>query len=279
MKIIALTGATGLVGSRFIELLGNEFKFLPIPSQTMDIGNIAQVSNTLKDMQFDMFLHLAAYTNVDKAEIEKGIVYNLNVEGTKNVFNVVQEMNRPFIHFSTDFVFDGITPPFFESTHRHPVSEYGRTKGLAEEVVEKNSMIIRIAYPYRALHETRTDFVRAIRKRLESKQPLQGIVDSLFTPTFIDDIAEGFRYLLNNYSPEVFHLVGSSSLSPYEACFKIAETFNLDASLIGKTNYEAFFEGRAKRPQNCKIVSTKKLPITMKTFDEGLAEMKKQLVI
>ncbi len=279
MKTIALTGATGLVGSRILELLGNDFHIRPISSQEMDIIDKSKVNAVLRDTPFDMFLHLAAYTNVDKAETEKNQAYSINVEGTKNIFEVVHELNRPFVQISTDFVFDGVNPPFTENSPRTPISEYGRTKALAEELVENNAMIVRISYPYRAQYESRLDFVRAIRNRLESKQPVQGITDSLFTPTFIDDIAYGLKYLFNNYSPELFHLIGSSTVSPYDGCLQIAEAFDLDTSLIGKTTYDTFFEGRAKRPRQCKIVSTKALPVHMKTFEEGLAEIKKQLVI
>lgn len=279
MKIIALTGATGLVGSRIIELLGSEFSFVTISQGQMDITNKDQVYANLKDMTFDAFLHLAAYTNVDAAETEKETAYKINVEGTRNVFEVVKELKRPFIQMSTDFVFDGQTAPFSESSTRNPVSEYGKTKAQAEEIVEKEAMIVRLSYPYRAEYDLRPDFVRGIRKRLHEKQPVQGITDSVFTPTFIDDIAFGLKHLFQNYSPEIFHLVGSSSLSPFEACQKIANVFDLDASLISETTYDTFFEGRAKRPKNCQIISSKSLPFAMRTFEDGLLEMKKQLVI
>lgn len=279
MKTIVLTGASGLIGSRITELLSSEFTFIPVPSTEMDITNRDEVYAKLKNTSFDMFLHLAAYTNVDGAETDMQQAYNINVTGTKNVFEVVNELKKPFIHFSTDFVFDGVNPPFNESSPRNPISEYGKTKALAEEIIEDNAMIIRIAYPYRSRYEKRSDFVRAIIKRLKDNGTIQGITDSVFTPTFIDDIANGLQYLCNNFSPEIFHLVGGSSLTPYEAFNQIAEVFDLDKKLIGQTTYEAFFSGKAKRPKNCTVVRTKPLPFTMRSFSEGLAEMKNQLVI
>lgn len=279
MKTIALTGGSGLVGSRIMELLGSDFTFISIAQEDMEITNKDSVYANLKDKQFDLFLHLAAYTNVDGAETDQETAFDVNVNGTKNVFEIVSGMKKDFLQISTDFVFDGINPPFTESSPRNPLSVYGKTKAEAEEVVDGKAMIVRIAYPYRAEYDLRPDFVRGIKKRLEGKLPLMGITDSVFTPTFIDDIAYGLRYLFNNYSPEIFHLVGSSSLTPRDAFIKIAETFGLDTSLIGSTTYDEFFKGKAKRPKNCKIVSTKNLQITMKSFDEGLQEMKKQLVI
>ena len=40
------------------------------------------------------------------------------------------------------------------------------------------------------------------------------ITDSLMTPTYIDDIANGLKYLFNNYKPETYHMVGNQSISP-----------------------------------------------------------------
>ena len=70
------------------------------------------------------------------------------------------------------------------------------------------------------------------------------ITDSLMTPTFIDDIANGLKYLFNNYKPEIYHLVGNQSISPFEAAVSVAETFNLNKTLIGKTTYEEYIKGK-----------------------------------
>ena len=72
-------------------------------------------------------------------------------------------------------------------------------------------------------------------------------------------------------------MVGSQSISPYEAAVKVAETFNLDKSLIGKTTYEEYVNGKARLPQFATIKSNKNNFYKMKTFSECLEEIKKQL--
>jgi dTDP-4-dehydrorhamnose reductase len=102
MLKIAITGADGLIGSRIIELLNNKFQFIPLPSSLMDITNKDQVYQVLKETNFDLFLHLAAYTNVAQAEIDKDVCFKINVEGTKNVFQAVSFKKKKFIYISTD---------------------------------------------------------------------------------------------------------------------------------------------------------------------------------
>ena len=59
MLKIALTGADGLVGSRIIELLKNEFEFIPIPQTKMDITDANLIQNVLNNIDFDIFFPLS----------------------------------------------------------------------------------------------------------------------------------------------------------------------------------------------------------------------------
>lgn len=277
MLKIALTGADGLVGSRIIELLRQNFEFIPLSQKSMDITDKDKVWQILKNLNFDFFLHLAAYTNVAEAEKNKELCFKINVEGTKNVFEAVETKGKKFIYISTDFVFDGTVPPYFEDSKPNPPGIYGQSKYQGEKIVKDEAMIIRISYPYRAKFEKKPDFFRKIKTYLEEKKPLKMIIDSLMTPTFIDDIAYGLKYLINNYSPEIYHLVGTKAISPYEAAIIIAEKFNLDKSLIGKTTYEEYIKAKPGLPRYADIRSKKNNFWKMKTFEEGLDEVVRQL--
>lgn len=277
MLKIAITGANGLVGSRIIELLEDDFQFISLSQKEMDITNVDQVNSVLKNLDFDFFLHLAAYTNVAGAETNKNLCYKINVEGTKNVFEQVLNKKKKFIYISTDFVFDGKNPPYFENSTPNPPGVYGNSKYQGEKIVKNQAMIVRISYPYRASFERKRDFFRTFKTFLEEKKPLSMITNSLMTPTFIDDIAFGLKYLIKNYSSGIFHLVGSQALSPYEAAILIAEKFNLDKSLIGKTTYEEYIKNKPGLPQYADIRTKKNNFFKMKSFEEGLYQIKKQL--
>lgn len=277
MLKVAMTGADGLVGSRIVELLNNDFTFIPIPQTKMDITNAESVNNILKETDFDIFLHLAAYTSVAASETNKELCMKVNVDGTKNVFNVVSKKGKKFIFISTDFVFDGNKPPFFEDSIPNPPGVYANSKYQGEKIVDGKAMIVRISYPYRAQFEIKKDFFRTFRSYLEQKKPLTMITDSLMTPTFIDDIAYGLKYLFNNFSPEIYHLTGSQAISPYDATILIADKFNLDKSLIGKTTYEEYVKNKPGLPRYADIRSKKNNFWKMKSFENGLDVIINQL--
>lgn len=277
MLKVTITGSSGLVGSRIVELLGERCSFIPLSHKELDITDKKNVTLTLGKLDFDIFLHLAAYTNVDGAEKDKKTAFDINVTGTRNVYESTRDLGKKFIYISTGFVFDGRNPPYTEDSKPNPISYYGQTKYEGETMLANKAMIVRIDYPYRAYYESKRDFVRTIKYLLEQKKPLQMVTDSLFTPTYIDDIAYSLDYLMNHFSPEIFHIVGGNSLSPYEAGLCIAKSFGLNKSLITPTSYKNYFAGKAKRPQYAELKSKRNAFYRMKTFQEGLYDIKKNL--
>lgn len=270
MLKVALTGGDGMVGSRIIELLQDKIKFIPISQTQMDITDRNKVASVLHSIDFDFFLHLAAFTNVDAAEKNKELAYNVNALGTQNIFEVITHKKKKMIYISTGFVFDGNNPPYTEKSIPRPVSIYGETKYQGEQFLSNQAMIVRFDYPYRNEYNLKKDFVRGIISALKEGKKLSMVTDSLITPTFVDNIAQGIGYLIHHYTPEVFHLIGQNSLSPYEAGITIAKIYKLNMSLITGTSYSKYFAGKAKRPQFANITSVKNTFIKMKSFEEGL---------
>lgn len=285
MKKIFAIGASGLVGSRIGELLGDKYTFQDLSTETgIDITNPETLKIIADDVHDSFVLHLAAKADVDGCEQDKplgkeGAAYKVNVLGTQNVVNACKAANKKIIYISTDFVFDGENRPeggYTEEDTPHPVNWYAQTKYEGEEVVRNSGLpflIVRLSYPYRADEfAMKKDFVHAIMGRLKNGQPVAGITDHLFMPTFIDDIAKALDTLITKDATGIFHVVGSEALSPYDSALAIAERFGYDKSLISKTTREEYFKNKALRPFDLTLNNDKieKLGVTMKTFKEGI---------
>jgi len=272
MLKIAITGATGLIGTRLVELLSNQFEFIPLLQEEIDITQREVLWQALKNINFDFFLHLAAYTDVDGAEKHKELAEQVNVSGTKNVFEINRRLRKKFIYVSTGFVFNGKKEqaPFTESSLPDPISFYGLTKYEGEKIVKNQAMIIRLDYPYGKSAAQKKDFVHNIIVAFKEGKTLKMVENSTITPTPIDDFVAGLQYLINNYSPEIFHLVGQDSWSPYAIGQMIARNFRFSPDLIEPIAYNSYFKNRAKRPQFSTIKSIKNDFILMKSFADGL---------
>lgn len=280
-KIIG-TGLTGLVGSRIVELFGNTYEFVDfsLESGVNILDKSSLESNFVSGTS--SIIHLAAFTDTNSAWSQRGdksgLCYQLNVEGTRNIFELAQKHRLPLIHISTDFVFDGHKSGVYdEDDLPHPIDWYGETKYEAEKIVNGYATILRIAFPYRSQFTPKTDIVRKIMDKLKNNQTITMFKDQTITPTFVDDIAKAIIYFVNNPKPEIFHAVGSSSHSPYDLAKLVAKLFKYDEGLIQSSSLDDYLKDSTSRPyaknlslSNHKISS---LGLEMKTLSDGLLSL------
>ncbi len=293
MKIIG-TGLSGLVGSRITELLKDKFEFVDFSLDTgvniLDVQNLTKAFEENKDAV--AVLHMAAFTDTNAAWNQKGdkngICYQLNVQGTQNILSLAKQYNQYLIYISTDFVFDGAkTTPYLETDTPNPIEWYGETKYLGEKVIidsgYTNYNISRITYPYRAKFDAKPDIIRKVLTKLQNNEEVKMFSDQICTYTFIDDVAVALGYFFENKNTGIYHLVGSSSHSPYEMCLEVAKIFNLNKDLISASSLDEFVKSQpfGSRPwQKTLITSNQKvtdLGLKFHTLSEGLEEIKKQL--
>lgn len=281
------TGLTGLVGSRVKELTTDAFDWTNLSrSDGVDITDEKSVIRAIEKNNSGAVVHFAAFTDLDEAEKQtgdkNGLCYRVNVVGTKNIARVCAGTGKHLIYISTDAVFDGQKKtPYIETDKPNPVNWYGRTKWLGEkEVVSSGSSytIVRIAYPFRARFEPKLDFVRKLVKKLANGEEVSMFSDTLFTPTFIDDIAAALKIIIARRPAGILNVVGSSILSPFQAALTIADVFGFDAKLIKPITLSDYLK-ISSRPyprwaglSNRKIKS--KLGISMRNFSQALEDLK-----
>jgi len=303
MKILA-TGLTGLIGSRFTELLSGVYEFEHINLENgIDILDKKAVFEKISSSKTPLVLHMAAKANVDgceedkekdlrilsfkdeedkeKAWFEEQTAWAVNVFGTQNIINACKKANKKILYISTDFVFNGQKKSYTEEDVPDPLNWYAKTKYEGEKLVQKSGLeyvIARLAYPYRAFFK-RSDFVRGLIDKLKKREKLPMVTDHIMVPTFIDDIVNALDVLIETDQTGIFHVVGSQTVTPFEAALKIAKEFNLEESLISKTTRREYFFGKAPRPfcLNLKNDKIGKLGIEMSGFDKGLKEIKNQI--
>jgi len=306
-KKVVATGISGLVGSRIVELLGEDFNFVNFSLDAgVDITDFNLLKKRFKEFndhnkqKNDIIIHLAAFTDVSRAWAQKGdknsSSYKVNVNGSKNIAQLCKKYKKYLIHISTDFVFNGkktYKNGYTEKNQPEPIEWYGQTKLWAEQEVQKSgckNVILRIAFPYKAKKASqklepkpKLDLVRKIKEKLENKEQLKMFNDQVITPTFIDDIAQVIGFCIKNKPQGIYHCVGSTSLSPFQLAGKVADVFSLDNSLIKESSLQDFLDKNPNaRPRQKKmIISNHKLQqdfgIKMLTVDEGLKKIKKQL--
>jgi dTDP-4-dehydrorhamnose reductase len=276
---VAATGLDGLVGTRVKSILSKSCNFVSLPENELDITNREQTLTAINNIEFDVFLHLAAFTNVDAAESNQEVAWKVNVDGTQNVYDAVTAKGKKIIYVSTGFVFDGENPPYYEDSPVNPLSYYGKTKLEGEKIIGNTGVTIRIDYPYGSHVEYKKDLVESLIDILKEKKPLQGISDQIMTPTYIDDIAHSLNYLIHNFKPNIYHIVGADSLSGIEIIHTIGKVFDLDTSYVTETTYDEFYKGKASRPKNSVMKSKNNNFYQARTFQQSLENLKSRIYL
>lgn len=285
MNIIG-TGLSGLVGSRIVELLSIKNTFEDLSLETgIDITDYQAVNKRIEQSGAQWMFHFAAYTDVQGAEKERSLrqkstAWKINVAATENIVAAVKKTGKHIVYIDTDYAFDGKKKEYTEGDLPNPLGWYATTKYEGAKRVltlGPQAVVIRIANPYRAKPVGKKDFVHKMIERLAAGQPIVGATDQLFVPTYIDDIATALITLITENAFGVYHVVGSTALSPFEAGMLIAKEWGFDDKLIQKTTFREFFSGRAPIPQYAALRNDKirALGVRMRTFEEGLIEIKR----
>lgn len=292
-KRILLTGASGLISNAIIDRFPNHFDLI-LTSRTIipnrgfkqipfDLENIKEIPDFLKRIKPDVIIHTAAIGSVDVAENhqEKTDIINAIVPGL--IATWCQSNGVRLIHFSTDFVFNGLSSEWVEESAVEPLSYYGLSKAKSEKLVAEalhNHVIIRPVLVYGSASKgDRLSLPELIIQRLKEGKPMEITADQYRKPTYVRDIADSVIALINSSYRGKLHLCGNELVSVFEFARLTSEVFNLDQTLL--TPVSGIIEGqKGKRPHlsglNCELAK-RIIDFNPLTLKEGLMEMKSMI--
>lgn len=298
MSKLLITGATGLLGSRFVELLHDEWEIVSFAREALpnslsklaqsvvgDITDFDDLPEQIDAIAPDYILHAAAFTNVDECEQKPELALKINGQATRAIANIAKERKVPILYVSTDFVFAG-QGEYFEDSQPEPINVYGQSKLVGEEAVMALPtpwQIVRIAFPYRAHFEPKVDLVRWMINNLKDGQSIKLIDDQEITPTFIDDAVFAMAALLVEGETGIYHAVSPQPITPYAMGLTVCDVFGFNKSLIEPIAFDVYqqtSEKIAQRPRTSILRGDNLDAIAgyqMLPFFEGLARVKAQL--
>ena len=153
-----------------------------------DLSKEVEVLAHLKASKAELIINASAYTAVDKAETEIALAYAVNAKAPELMARYAAENNATFLHYSTDYVFDGSKDGFyFETDMRNPLGVYGKSKAAGEEAIEQvfaNSLkgqfaIFRTSWVY----GDGGNFIRTMLRLAKEREELKVIHDQFGVPT------------------------------------------------------------------------------------------------
>ncbi len=234
---ILVTGANGQLGHEMQIVAQNSkdnYIFTDVCDgyQKLDITNIDDITNIVRENDIQCIVNCAAWTNVDKAETAGEIVETLNAKAPENLAKAMKAVNGLLIHISTDYVFGGdpYNTPCTEDQKGTPTGVYGLTKLHGEQKIKATGadyIIIRTAWLY---SEFGHNFVKTMLNLTATKDQLKVVFDQCGTPTYAGDLAKAIYDIIENrkYTSNtgIYHFSNEGVCSWFDFTKKIAELAN-----------------------------------------------------
>lgn len=287
MKIV-VTGCKGQVGTELLRQgEAAEYVMVGMDADLLDITDPGAVEAAIVSHKPDAVINAAAYTAVDRAELDADAAFAVNRDGPANLAKVCADLDISLVHYSTDYVFDGSKKgAYVESDPVSPLGVYGQSKLAGEQAVRQKCvkhLIFRTSWVFSAHGH---NFVKTMLRLGAEREELGVVGDQYGKPTAAAEIARvsldvlaarqsrwGVYHLAQ---PEVINWHGFAEAVFAEACSQGVALKMANVKSIGTVDYPT----PAKRPANSELDCRRlesTFGVTIRPWRESLAEVIKEL--
>ncbi len=182
---ILLTGAQGQVGHELARLLQARDEVTALTRRQLDLASSDAIVAAVRALQPDVVINAAAYTAVDQAESEPDLAFAVNARAPRILAEEAKRCGALLIHFSTDFVFDGMAKvPYTEDAPVAPLNVYGASKLEGERAIAAtgaHALILRTSWVYGSRGK---NFLLTMRRLATQRDELRVVADQTGTPNW-----------------------------------------------------------------------------------------------
>lgn len=297
---IVITGATGKTAESLARILPMElphrlvfFTHRPLPEGQksiyghhdvvhLDILNRSALREHLLALRPSAIINTAAITNVDLCEVEKKVAWEVNVRLVEYLCRIAKSIDAHLVHYSTDYIFDGLGGPYAEDHLPNPQSYYGKTKLASENEIKAtahSAAIIRTNVVYGATHALKPDFVQWALGKFAAGEPFRVVDDQYSNPALLDDLALTTLEVIRRRLSGVFHVGSRDWMHRLEFTKTIASVFGADPEMVSAMS-TAELQQKAPRPMRGGLQTAgteAALGLSFATTRHGLITVRRQL--
>ncbi len=263
-KRAVVFGSSGQLGVELVrELRSRGYTVHGFERKAIDITDRELVEKCLADLDPGVVFNAAAYNQVDVAEREPQAAYLANALGVRNLALACRQVDSRFVHYSTDYVFDGTADrPYVEDDPTHPLGAYAVSK-LAGELYAQAyldaPLIVRTSGVFGpgGLKTARGNFIELMLRLAAAprQQPIRVVEDHVASPTYAPVLAARSLDLLERNCAGVFHVGGGTPISWFEYARLIFDSAGLHPQL--QPTNEREYRTAARRPKYSALSNAK----------------------
>ncbi len=244
MKLL-LTGVSGLLGINFAqemmdghEIIGvdrGKLAHAPFKILNADLSNPDAIDSILDSAQPEWLVNCAALADLEACEDNPSLAKRLNIDLPRHLARTCKARNIPFVHISTDAVFDGEKDGFYtEEDKPNPLGIYSKTKLEGEWATlteNPNAIVARVNF-YGWSLSGRRSLAEFFFHNLTNNKSMSGFTDVIFCPMLVNDTARILVKMIQRGLHGLYHLVGPQAMSKYQFGVEIARKFSLHENEI-----------------------------------------------
>ena len=278
MKIL-ITGINGQVGHALMQQL-KDHELIGLTRKDCELTKPDQIRWVIDQYKPDLIINPAAYTKVDQAQDEPELAFKVNRDAPKVMAEKAREYDIPFIHFSTDYVFDGKKRGGYkEDDPTNPLGVYGQTKLAGEEAIQnigRKFYIFRTSWVYSNVGQ---NFYLTIKKISQERHAIRGVADQFGVPTPSLFIAKQIQKMISQLSSDnvgIYHLAPNGQCSWYDFAKEImintVTPFDISNLYPVETDQHPTL---VRRPKNSVLENSLIKTVFMLKFDDWKTELRK----
>jgi dTDP-4-dehydrorhamnose reductase len=286
MKLL-VTGVSGLLGINFAQEMMGRHEIIGVDRGKLAHAPFHIIKQDLLDSNAADYLldaahpqaviHCAALADLEACEVDPSLAQRLNTDVPQQLARACKVRDIPFIHISTDAVFDGEKDEAYtEDDAPNPLGVYAQTKLDGERAVlteNPNAIVARVNFYGWSLGGRRS-LAEFFFNNLTNSKSMSGFTDVIFCPMLVNDTARLLMKMLKKKLSGIYHVVGPQAMSKYHFGVEIARKFSLRESEI--TPKSVTFSGLVAKRSNNLWLSTHKLSTDLgediSQFSTGLHE-------
>lgn len=232
--LVGVTGANGLLGTTLVPLWRRAgADVIAWTLEDFDITDVGATRRAILDARPEVVIHLAAYTDVDRAESEPQVVMQVNRDGTANVCAACREAGAHLVCLSTDYVFDGsASVPIPPAAPCSPLGVYAQGKAAGEAAVEASGTVWTIVRTGWAFGPGGRNFVDTVRRGADEGCAVRVVTDQVGAPTSTRLVAEGLWGLVERRVTGHWHLAAAGAASWFEVARAVYGCARSDPALV-----------------------------------------------
>jgi dTDP-4-dehydrorhamnose reductase len=281
---VVIIGAKGMLGQSLVEIFESDKKYKTIgwDIEDIDITDRGKVFEKIKEAKPQVVINCAAYNMVDKAEEseeEFKKANRINGDGPGYLAEVCQKEKAVFVHYVSDYVFDGKKGVYKEDEETNPISNYGSSKELGEKNARKiggRYYLIRTSKLFgkpATAENAKKSFFKIMLELAKTKKEIKVVNNERSCFTYVPDLALATKKLIEDHQEYgVYHLVNEGPVTWYEGVLRLFQIAGIkDVKVIPVGPDE--FPRSAKRPGSSVLINTKfpKLRSYEKAIEEWLS--------